>query len=254
MHTGACCLPVYQHVSVCFLRLKAAGVVQPAPWEEVSESPGACHFTGPASHCAQCDQRYIVQQLFFLYMYSTWCTCGYQFMLKCPSLLRKPLYTLSLSFIVSPVVILTSCHLVDLSSLTARFESWATQALMRPLHNSALLSCSMTQREKIQNKSNKCSEVLLCWSCECPSVIREHNCRWHEVSGTCHRLLIMLLLVLVLLWHYALCSCSRVSGFVILILFIWQLLHNSVFVLWVWHKNDVMYIWCVITNRSMIRS
>lgn len=48
--------------SMCMfpVSVKAAGVVQPAAGEEVSEGPGSRHLTGPASHRAHCDQRYPV--------------------------------------------------------------------------------------------------------------------------------------------------------------------------------------------------
>lgn len=53
---------VYKLVCVCFLRVKAAAVIQPAAREEVSEGPGSRHLTGPASHRAHRDQRYFVLQ------------------------------------------------------------------------------------------------------------------------------------------------------------------------------------------------
>lgn len=52
------CFLVQFHVWVCSLYVKAAAVIQPAPWEEVSEGPGSGHLTGPTSHCAHCHQRY----------------------------------------------------------------------------------------------------------------------------------------------------------------------------------------------------
>lgn len=52
--------PACVWLCLCWLRLQAAAVVQPAAWEEVPEGPGSGHLTGPASHRAHCDQRYFI--------------------------------------------------------------------------------------------------------------------------------------------------------------------------------------------------
>lgn len=152
---------------MCWLCLQEAGVVQPAPWEEVFEGPGSGHLTGPASHCAHCHQRYFILLSFFSYLYSS-----------CMQ---------SISSVFPPVITLTAraCRLINLSCLSScsllEFSGPSTH-IHSPqpiLHRHAPwtkrlgLSLPLTQKEKIcpQNRLEPWHSTLN--SCHVPQGLRD---------------------------------------------------------------------------------
>lgn len=177
-----------------FLCLKAAGVVQLAPWEEISEGSGPRHLSGPASHCAHCYQRYLTRKLSPTGPFTGWLHFTVHHfhatsILNLLCLFCFLVHNSSLSFIFSPALILINGRLLSLSSLSLwmvpQFKSWVTQVLMRA-PPAFVIPFSPVPWHKRKSMS---SDILLIW------VWREHPvpsfCGSSNTGGRRQRLFIL---------------------------------------------------------------